>query len=184
MPTFFVSKGMSVTNSLAFHSAIMTGFIAGPLLCAYVADWLGRRWGLAVVALFCSGLGVICPFLNSPVYVISCGFLLISAVAVALTLGLGGTPELFPTEYRFRGGGVAQTAGRIGLVCAPFIVLALFNRYGIAGVVCTISGVYVAVALVMAVCGIETNQQSHEALEPDAEMTDVPESVLNAAPRR
>jgi MFS transporter, putative metabolite:H+ symporter len=184
MPTFFVSKGMSVTNSLAFHSAMMTGFIAGPLLCAYVADWLGRRWGLAIFAVLCAVLGAIYPFLNSPVYVISCGFLLISAVAVALTLGLGGTPELFPTEYRFRGGGVAQTAGRFGLVCAPFIVLMLFNRYGIAGVVCTISGVYVAVALVMAVCGIETNQQSLEALEPEAEMPDAPEGVLNAAPRR
>jgi MFS transporter, putative metabolite:H+ symporter len=183
MPTFFVSKGMSVTNSLAFHSAMMSGFIAGPLLCAYVADLLGRRWGLVVFAVLCAGLGAVYPFLTSPIAIIICGFLLISAVAVALTLGLGGTPELFPTEYRFRGGGVAQTAGRLGLVCGPFIVLVLFNNYGIAGVVCTISGVYMVVALVMAVCGIETNQRSLEALEPDAPASDAPEGFQNATSR-
>jgi MFS transporter, putative metabolite:H+ symporter len=167
MPTFFVSKGMSVPNSLAFHTAMMAGFIAGPLLCAYIADKLGRRWGLVLFAFLCGIIGGLYPFLTSPVAIISCGFLLISAVAVALTLGLGGTPELFPTEYRFRGGGVAQTFGRFGLVCGPFVILSIFNKYGIAGAVGLISGVYLLLALVMAACGIETNQRSLEDLDPE-----------------
>jgi MFS transporter, putative metabolite:H+ symporter len=167
MPTFFVSKGMSVTDSLAFHTAMMAGFIAGPLLCAYIADKLGRRWGLVLFAFLCGAIGALYPFLTSPVAIISCGFLLISAVAVALTLGLGGTPELFPTEYRFRGGGVAQTFGRFGLVCGPFFILTVFNKYGIAGAVGLISGVYILLAIVMAACGIETNQRSLEELDPE-----------------
>jgi putative MFS transporter len=45
MPTFFVKQGTSVTRSLGFNAAIMGGWIAGPLLCAAIADRVGRRWG-------------------------------------------------------------------------------------------------------------------------------------------
>lgn len=181
MPTFFVSRGMSVTNSLGFHTAMMAGFIAGPLLCAFVADRLGRRWGLVLFSLLCACVGAIYPFLTTPAAIIACGFLLISAVAVALTLGLGGTPELFPTEYRFRGGGVAQTFGRLSLVFGPFIVLALFTKYGIAGAVGMISGIYLLVAVVMAICGIDTNQRSLEDLEPDADYREAVEDLATSS---
>ena len=127
MPTFFVQQGMSVTKSLGFNTAMMAGFLAGPLICALLSDRIGRRWGIVVFGIICASLGAIYPFLEAPVAVIICGFLLVSAVAVFLTLGLGGTPELFPTEYRFRGGGLAQMIGRAGLIVSPFIVLYLFE---------------------------------------------------------
>jgi len=41
MPTFFVKQGMSVTHSLAFNSAMMAGFVAGPILCMVFADRIG-----------------------------------------------------------------------------------------------------------------------------------------------
>ena len=179
MPTFFVSQGMSVTRSLGFNAAMMAGYIAGPLVCVFIGDRIGRRWGLVLFGVLCAGFGAIYPFLTSPALIILCGFLLVAAVAVFLTLGLGGTPELFPTEYRFRGGGLAQTAGRTGLIISPFIVLTLFETYGIAGVVGGISGMYLAVALLMAVAGIETNRQSLEALEPDAVPDPAPDAVPN-----
>jgi len=182
MPTFFVSQGMSVTNSLGFHAAMMAGYVVGPLICALIADRIGRRWGLVMFGVICASLGAVYPFLTSPLPIVICGFFLVASVAVFLTLGLGGTPELFPTEYRFRGGGVAQMIGRLGLVGAPFIVLALFRHYGIAGVVGVISGVYLAIALLMAVAGIETNQRSLEALEPDAKPVS-PDAVPHPVPR-
>ena len=179
MPTFFVQQGMSVTKSLGFNTAMMAGFLAGPLICALLSDRIGRRWGIVVFGIICAALGAIYPFLEAPVAVIVCGFLLVSAVAVFLTLGLGGTPELFPTEYRFRGGGLAQMVGRAGLIVSPFIVLYLFENFGITGVVGAISGLYLIVALIMAIAGLETNKQSLEDLEPDAEtplVTGVPQS--------
>jgi len=179
MPTFFVQQGMSVTKSLGFNTAMMAGFLAGPLVCALLSDRIGRRWGIVVFGMICASLGAIYPFLEAPVAVIVCGFLLVSAVAVFLTLGLGGTPELFPTEYRFRGGGLAQMVGRAGLIVSPFIVLYLFENFGITGVVGAISGLYLIVALIMAIAGLETNKQSLEDLEPDAEtplVTGVPQS--------
>ncbi|MFP3549690.1 MFS transporter [Paraburkholderia sp. SIMBA_049] len=167
MPTFFVSQGMSVTHSLGFNAAMMGGYVAGPFLCAYIADRLGRRWGVAVAAVFCAALCAIYPFLTSSAAIITCGFFLVGGVAVALILGLGGTPELFPTEYRFRGAGLAQTAGRLGLIGGPFLILNLFGHYGIGGVIGAVSGLYVVVAVLLAVAGIETNKQSLEAVEPE-----------------
>ncbi|MBC8641362.1 MFS transporter [Caballeronia sp. EK] len=168
MPTFFVSQGMSVTHSLGFNAAMMGGYVAGPFLCAFIADRLGRRWGVALAAVYCAALCAVYPFLTSPVSITLCGFFLVGGVAVALILGLGGTPELFPTEYRFRGAGFAQTAGRIGLIGGPFVILDVFKHYGIGGVIGAVSGLYILVALVLAVAGIETNKKSLEAVEPDA----------------
>ena len=169
MPTFFVSQGMSVTKSLAFNAAMMAGYVAGPLLCVFIADRIGRRWGIVMFGVLCAVFGAIYPFLTSPALVIGCGFLFVSAIAAFLILGLGAAPEFFPTEYRFRGGGLAQTASRIGLILSPFIIWGLFNAYGIGGVIGAISGMYLIVAFLMAVAGIETNKQSLESLEPDLE---------------
>jgi MFS transporter, putative metabolite:H+ symporter len=167
MPTFFVKQGMSVTHSLAFNAAMMGGWIAGPLFLSYISDRLGRRLAIVLFAAACACLGAIYPFLTSSITIVLCGFLLVSAVAIFLTLGLGMTPELFPTEYRFRGAGVAQMFGRLGLIGSPFVVLAVYDRFGITGVVGAISGAYVFIAVLMMVSGIETNQQSLEALEPE-----------------
>lgn len=52
MPTFFVSQGMSVTHSLRFNAAMMGGYVAGPFLCAFIADRVGRRWGVALAAVY------------------------------------------------------------------------------------------------------------------------------------
>lgn len=183
MPTFFIKQGMSVTHSLGFTAAMMGGWIAGPLFLSYVSDRMGRRTAIMLFAAICACLGAIYPFLTSATTIVLCGFLLVSAVAIFLTLGLGMTPEMFPTEYRFRGGGVAQMFGRLGLIGSPFIVLELFNRFGITGVVFAISGAYIFIAILIMVAGIETNQQSLEALEPE-ETLDTDRVLASTATRR
>lgn len=183
MPTFFVRQGMSVTHSLGFSSAMMAGYMAGPLLCAHLADRVGRRGGLVLSGLLCAGLAAVYAVQTAPVPIVACGVLLIAAVAAFLTLGLGGTPELFATEYRFRGGAVAQTAGRAALIASPFVILAIFDRWGIGGVVGLVSGFYLVAAVLMAFTGIEANQRSLEALEPDPAVPPA-RAPVSAASRR
>ena len=179
MPTFLVSQGLTITKSLAYNTIMMAGFAVGSLIVVLIADRLGRRWGIVVFGIACAVLGSIYPFLTAPGLIMLCGFLLTAGASVFLTLGSGAAPELFPTEYRFRGSGVAQMVGRAGLIASPFIVLTLFDKYGIGGVIGGIAGMYVVVALIFAVIGIETNQQSLEALEPDA----TPDPEAGAMPR-
>jgi putative MFS transporter len=174
IPSFFVKQGLSVTRSLGFNVAMSAGTIAGPLLGVFLADRIGRRRGIMATGLACGAIGAVYPFLTAPVPIMFCGFLLVSMMSLFLALGLGGyTPELFPTAYRFRGSGLAQMAGRAGLIATPYGVLLLFGNYGIAGVVGAIATMYVTLVMIIAIAGIETNQKSLEALEPDAEVPSV-----------
>jgi putative MFS transporter len=89
-------------------------------------------------------------------------------MSLFLSLGLGSyTPELFPTEYRFRGSGIAQMSGRAALIATPYAVVPLFDTYGIAGVVGSIAAMYLTLVAIIAFAGIETNQRSLESLAPE-----------------
>ncbi|AQV99231.1 MFS transporter (plasmid) [Cupriavidus necator] len=167
MPTFFLQQGMSVTKSLAFNAAMMTGWVLGPMLSVYVADRFGPRKGVITFGLVCAALGAVYPFLSNPVAIAGCGMLLVAAVSLCLYLGLGGTLELFPTEYRFRGAGLAQTVGRGCLIASPMIIMGIFRTYGIGGVIGAVSGLYLFAALLLAVAGVETSKRSLESLDPD-----------------
>jgi MFS transporter, putative metabolite:H+ symporter len=182
IPSFFVRQGLSVTRSLGFATAMTAGTIVGPLISVLLADRIGRRRGLIVAGLSCSCMGAIYPFLTEPIAIMFVGFLLVSSMSLFLSLGLGSyTPELFPTTYRFRGSGLAQMAGRAGLIASPYLVLALFSAYGIAGVVAMIATLYLGLVLIVAVAGIETNQRSLEDLAPGQPVDAPAAAELNEA---
>jgi putative MFS transporter len=65
-------------------------------------------------------------------------------------------------------------AGRAALIGTPYIVMALFSAYGMAGVVAMIAMLYFGLVVVVAVAGIETNQRSLEDLEPEAAVAPEP----------
>lgn len=177
MPSFFVSEGMTISRSLGFNAAMMAGYIAGPLLCMLLGDRLGRRWGIVLFGSLSAVFAGIYPFMETPYAIVGCGFVLVAMVASFLTLGLGAVPEFFPTAYRFRGGGFAQTVGRIALISSPFVILALFQSYGIGGVIAAISGLYLAVTILMAVAGIDTRPETLKALAEHS-----PDDQIGVAP--
>jgi MFS transporter, putative metabolite:H+ symporter len=179
VPTFFVRQGFTVTKSLGFYAAMSVGALAGPLLGFFLADRIGRRRGVIGVALALAAVGAVYPFLSDVRAIVFCGFLLVAGMNLVITFGLAAyTPELFPTEYRFRGSGLAQMMGRGGLIFAPYVVVMLFESYGIGGVVLTLSSLYLSLAVVVALFGIETNQQSLEALSPNGNAAETTASVV------
>jgi MFS transporter, putative metabolite:H+ symporter len=100
--------------------------------------------------------------------------LLVTGMTLMIGFGLGAyTPELFPTEYRFRGNGLAQMTGRMGVIASPYVVVALYNAYGVGGAVGAVAILYLALAVSLLFFGIETNQQPLEALAPGATADEV-----------
>lgn len=173
MPTFFISEGMTISKSLGFNAAMMAGYIAGPLLCMLIGDRIGRRWGIVMFGTLSAIFAGVYPFLTAPVLIIGCGFILVAMVASFLTLGLGATPEFFPTAFRFRGGGFAQTIGRLGLILSPFVILSLFDNYGVSGVIMAISGMYILVTLLMVFTGVSAlSAQASQKNEEQRESVD------------
>lgn len=168
MPTFFVEQGMDVKKSLGFNAAIMSGYIVGPLLCVFITDRLGRRNTIAMFGTLAAVFAAIYPFMSSPATIIPVGFILVAMAASFLTLSLGTVPEFFPTAFRFRGGGITQTVGRVGLIFSPFMVLWLYTNYGIFGVILTVSGMYVAVTLLYVFARVDTSQEALEEIAQEA----------------
>jgi putative MFS transporter len=169
MPTFFVAQGMSVTKSLGYSAAILSGYVVGPLLCVFLADRLGRRRSVVLFGVLAAIFAGIYPFMIDPVAVISVGFVLVAMAAAFLTMSLGSVPEFFPTAFRFRGGGFTQTVGRTFLIVSPFIILYLFTNFGIVGVILVVSGVYLAVSLLNLVVPVDTSAEALEHLVDEAE---------------
>jgi MFS transporter, putative metabolite:H+ symporter len=84
-------------------------------------------------------------------------------VAVAWALYV---PELFPTEIRMRGAGLCNTMGRLMTIITPQIVPVIFLRAGVVGVVGMLAALLLIQTIAVAFFGIETRQQSLEALRP------------------
>jgi len=58
--------------------------------------------------------------------------------------------------------------GRGATIVSPFIVLALFKSYGVAGVLGLMIGLLIVQIIVVAIWGIETNRRGLEALQGPA----------------
>jgi putative MFS transporter len=171
VPTFFVKQGMSVSKSLGFATVMALGSAIGPLIGMLTSDRIGRRRGILLTAVWCGVSGLAYSQQTSSLGILVFGFMLQGGMSLMIGFGLAAyTPELFPTEYRFRGSGFAQMIGRISVVVSPYIVVSLFESFGLPAVMYAIAGLYLALALGVLLFGIETNHRSLEAIaaEPDA----------------
>ena len=76
--------------------------------------------------------------------------------------------EVFPTQLRLRGGGFANAMGRIAAIVSPSIIAGCFAAANPSGAVYTFVGITVFVmALIIAICGIETRGQTLEKINDE-----------------
>jgi putative MFS transporter len=166
LPTFFVQQGLSITRSFTYTLVIVLGSPIGCALGAYGADIIGRRRCIMGSAAATIVLGAIYPFMATPWLLLSVGFLLIVAIYVQVAVLFGVyTPELFPTEVRLRANGICNTLGRAATIASPFIVVALFRNYGVAGVLGLMIALLIIQIVTVAAWGIEPAQKRLEDLD-------------------
>ncbi|BCQ52465.1 MULTISPECIES: MFS transporter [Burkholderia] len=167
LPTFFVAEGLSVVKSLGFVFFMSIGSPVGGLIGYVVADRWGRARSIVVASLISIALGWIYVTLRDATAIVVVGFGLVSALYTITTLGLFGyIPELFPTEVRLRGTGVAGTAGRASSIVTPYLALLLYQRFGVSGVISMVSLVLVVLCVAIVVLRVETSRQALEDIAP------------------
>ena len=106
-------------------------------------------------------LGFIYSSLRDQMEITIAGFALVTAIYTLVTLGLYAyIPELFPTEYRLRGTGVAGVSGRAVSITTPYLTVYLFEHFGVQGVLGMVTAMLVALCAAILILGVETAKVS------------------------
>ena len=165
LPTFLVKQGHGIVATLSFTAVMGLGAPLGSLLGSWMADRFGRRPGIVVLALAWAAFGVCYAYAGTDAALMAIGFgVMVSAygvVAVGYSIYI---PELFPTELRLRGAGLAGASGRLAAAGAQYAVVGAFGIGGVGAVSAGMAALLVILALVVLFAGVETRQCSLEAL--------------------
>ncbi len=168
LPTFFVKQGLSIAQSSGFALLMGLGAPVGSGIGALTADRWGRKPTIIGASLLAAALALVYPAVSDPVLLTVVGFALTIPIYVLVALLFGiYIPELFPTEVRLRASGLCNTLGRGATVVTPFLVVWLFNGYGVAGVLDLMIGLLLVQSLVVFAFGIESRNRRLESLGSD-----------------
>jgi putative MFS transporter len=172
LPTFFVHQGMSIAKSFGFALVMSIGAPIGSGIGALTADTWGRKPTIIGASLAAIVFGAIYPFVSSAVWLPVIGLLLTIPIYVLVALLFAVyVPELFPTSVRLRASGICNTLGRGATIVTPFIVVALYARHGIVGVLAMMIGLLAIQIVFVAWLGVEPTGERLEDLQPDASDT-------------
>lgn len=131
LPSILIKMGFTQIHSFAYTAAI-TGFGAtGVLVSGTLMDWFGRR-AVTAICFLVGGLSMIAwGFMTTPVEILFFGML----TTFAGTGGVAGCLftyicEIYPTQFRAAGSGLATVWQRIGGAVAPVILGVLVGAHG------------------------------------------------------
>jgi putative MFS transporter len=169
-PSLLVAKGFTLTKSFEFTLIMCLAQLPGYFSAAYLIEKIGRK---KVLAIYFAGTALAAWLLGHAGN--ETQILLYGSLLYFFSLGAWGcvyayTPEVYPTFFRGTGSGWAAAFGRIGAFSAPFIVPVIYNYFGTeigyTNVFITLTLVFAAVAIVVAVFGKETMNKSLEEINP------------------
>jgi putative MFS transporter len=175
LPTFMVMQRFGVSESLRYTMLMSLGVPLGPLIACFLADRVGRRISLAIASVISAILAIAYAQAASIQTTTIVGFFLFLMLYLVVALGLASyVPELFPTEYRLRGTGVAMTAGRAGAALVPMFTVWAYQRGGVALILECFCGLLLLQAVAVLVFGIDTENRTLEELTPELRITGAP----------
>lgn len=159
LPTFFIKSGLDSDRALWLSTGISIGAPLGSIVSFIVIDMIPRR--AAIVGFTLAAIASSACLLLFPGAVAVLLFLLVCCVYALITVAsFAYVPELFPTACRMRGAGFAMTGGRVATAVTPYIVLILFERFGLGGVIAGVLALQLAALALVVRFGIETSKRS------------------------
>ena len=146
LPNILADRGFTITKSLAFILGMQLSFPLSSLFMMYSLESFGRVRTAFVAFVLATVFSITFYFSQSDAMVLVIGFLMNFFVQLAGNSMQIFTSEVFPTNARGSGFGLAQSGGRLGAAIA-FYTIGILSAYGL-GYVMTIIAVLLAVATV------------------------------------
>ncbi|MEV6218439.1 MFS transporter [Nocardia sp. NPDC051833] len=156
MPILLVSRGYSLTDSLAFTMIMNIGSLFGACAACYLAGRAPRRVTvMAAAVLGCVSAIAFALFANSTLLLLTLGMIFQFFTMLLNTMLSVWSPELFPTSVRAMGASVVNGIGNVAGAVMPFPALFFFDIAGVPGVFAMIAAMY-ALLVIAARFGPET----------------------------
>lgn len=165
LPTIFLTQGINIKDSLVLNTMSMFGAPFGIFIATFIMDKVTRKvMGIGLLMLI-TILGICYALQTDMLMITIIVFYLITFVYMYVCYASAVyVPEIWPTNARLRGSGLANAAGRVSGIVCPFAVAALLDSVGVIGVFALLSAVSILVAVVIGVIGIETRGVSTEVI--------------------
>lgn len=161
VPTLLVEKGINLSGTLWIGTLMLLGAPVGCALSAFLLDRLGRKKVIVPAFVVTAVFGLLYAAQTQQVWAIVVGFILTVSLYVTFSAVIAVyTPELFPTQVRFRCVGVANAFAKLLTVLMPMIVGWMLTAMGSTSIFIAISVIAAVAAIVVAVFGAETGGKS------------------------
>jgi putative MFS transporter len=162
IPSLLVQNGMTITRSFSYSLVIYIAQIPGYFSGAWLNEKIGRQATIASYMVLggVSALGL--ALTRSDAGIMASGVLLSFFMNGTYAGVYAYTPEVFPTDVRATGAGMASSIGRLGAIAAPILVGYVYPLLGFAGVFGATTFVLLIGAAAVVVMGVPTRGRSLE----------------------
>jgi putative MFS transporter len=162
IPGLLVQSGMTITRSFSYSLVMYIAQIPGYFSGAWLNEKLGRQFTIASYMILggISALGL--ALTRTDAGIMASGVLLSFFMNGTYAGVYAYTPEVFPTDVRATGTGMASSIGRLGAIAAPILVGYVYPLLGFPGVFGATTLVLLVGALAVVLMGVQTRGRSLE----------------------
>jgi putative MFS transporter len=166
LPKMMADRGMTITQSLIYTFGMTLAFPCASAFMMFALEQYGRK-RTAVMAFVFAGLFAI-GFVNatSDTMLLAVGFCMIFCIQLAGNSMQIFASEVFPTNARASGFGIAQGVGRLGTAFIIPAILWIQTSYGVGVVFGCVAAVLVIAAVTVTMLGPESRGVALDVLAP------------------
>ena len=156
VPALLTSQGVSFVKSLQYSFVIAIVYPVTPLLCAFSADRIERKWQIVIGAAGTAVFGLLFSRQSAAAELVLFGALVtISNLVLSYSYHAYQT-ELYPTRIRARAVGFVYSFSRLATVLSGFAIAIALRDFGTTGVFVFIASCMLVVVLAVGTFGPRT----------------------------
>jgi len=164
VPTFLLSKGITITKSLEYSLIIAFANPIAPLIGQLFAEKIERKWQIVCSASGIAVFGLCFSQQTSLMGVVTFGVLVTLSANFMSFAFHAYQAELYPTHIRAAGVGFVYSWSRFGGMIGSFVIAAVLKEYGSVGAFSFIALCMIIVVIAIGGFGPRTNFLSLEEI--------------------